>query len=183
MIPRCIVLLLSLLAGMVCLPAAAEQPWILVDSEKNTLAVMEDGRAVQVFRNIAVGRGGVAAYREAGDGRTPRGEFHIAWVNPASPYHLFFGLDYPGEAHAEEAYRTKLIDADTFERIRRARGLGELPPQDTVLGGYIGIHGVGALNSGINPRYNWTQGCIALSDEEIDRLAHWAGVGTRVVIR
>lgn len=178
--PRHMVFLSSLLAA--CLPAAAE-PWLLIDSGKSTLMVMDDGRALQVFRNIAVGRGGVASHRRAGDGKTPVGEFHIAWVNPASPYHLFFGLDYPGAAHAEEAYRNNLIDAGTYERIRRARDLGELPPQDTVLGGYIGIHGVGALNAGVNPRYNWTQGCVALSDEEIDRLARWAGIGTRVVIR
>jgi murein L,D-transpeptidase YafK len=177
-----IVLLLSLLACAVCLPAAAE-PWLLIDSEKHTLAVMEGGRALQVFRGIAVGRGGAAMYRRAGDGKTPRGEFHIAWINPASPYRLFFGLDYPGAAHADEAFRSKLIDAETYERIRRARDLGELPPQDTELGGYIGIHGVGALNDGVNPRYNWTQGCVALSDEEIDRLAQWASIGTRVIIR
>lgn len=176
------VLLLTLLAGVACQPAVAE-PWLLIDGKENTLAVMEDGHAVQVFRGIAVGRGGVAPFRRAGDGKTPRGEFHIAWINTASPYRLFFGLDYPGAAHAEEAYRSKLIDADTYERIRRARELGETPPQNTLLGGYIGIHGVGALNDGINPRYNWTQGCIALSDSEIERLARWAGIGTRVVIQ
>lgn len=179
---RCAVYLLTLLAGAIGLPAVAE-PWLLIDSKQGTLAVMEDGRALQVFRGIAIGRGGVAPFRRAGDGKTPRGEFHIAWINPESPYRLFFGLDYPGATHAEEAFRTHLIDADTYQRIRRARDLGELPPQDTELGGYIGIHGVGPLNGGVNPRYNWTQGCVALSDEEIDRLARWAGIGTRVVIR
>ncbi|MCC6301952.1 MAG: L,D-transpeptidase, partial [Gammaproteobacteria bacterium] len=157
--------------------------WLLVDSEKGTLAVMEDGQALRVFRHVAVGRGGVAVARRAGDGTTPSGEFRIAWINPDSPYHLFFGLDYPGVTQAEEALRRRLIDPDTYERIRHARDRGELPPQDTELGGYIGIHGVGTMNAGINPRYNWTQGCIALSDEEIDHLARWAGIGTRVVIR
>lgn len=176
------VILLLLLACAACLPAAAE-PWLLIDGERNTLAVMEGDRTVQVFRGVAVGRSGVAPFRREGDGKTPRGEFHIAWINTESPYRLFFGLDYPGTAHAEEAYRSKLIDADTYQRIRRARELGELPPQDTVLGGYIGIHGMGMLNGGINPRYNWTRGCVALSDEEIDRLARWAGIGTRVVIQ
>ncbi|MGE0372793.1 MAG: murein L,D-transpeptidase family protein [Gammaproteobacteria bacterium] len=173
---------LAALLGAAC-PLAAAEPWLLVDSEKNTLAVMEDGRAVRVFSHVAVGRGGVSAYRRAGDGKTPRGEFRIAWVNPESEYHLFFGLDYPDAAHVEEAYRNRLIDAATYERIRRARDLGELPPQDTELGGYIGIHGVGALNAGVNPHYNWTQGCVAMSNEEIDHLARWAGIGTRVVIR
>lgn len=173
---------LLLMAAVICAPAAAE-PWLLVDSEKGTLAVMEHGQALRVFHHIAVGRGGVAAVRRAGDGTTPRGEFRIAWINPDSPYHLFFGLDYPGVTQAEEALRNRLIDPDTYERIRHARDRGELPPQDTELGGYIGIHGVGEMNAGINPRYNWTQGCIALSDEEIDHLARWAGIGTRVVIR
>ncbi|MCC6208256.1 MAG: L,D-transpeptidase [Gammaproteobacteria bacterium] len=179
---RFIMVLLSLLAVAVC-PVVQAEPWLLVDSEKGTLAVMEDDQTVRVFRHIAVGRGGVAAVRRAGDGTTPRGEFRIAWVNPDSSYHLFFGLDYPGMTQAEEALRSRLIDPATYERIRRARDHGELPPQDTLLGGYIGIHGVGSMNAGINPRYNWTQGCIALSDEEIDHLARWAGIGTRVVIR
>lgn len=179
---RFVPVLLSLLAGAVCAPAAAER-WLLVDSEKGTLAVMEDEQALRVFRHVAVGRGGVAVARRAGDGTTPSGEFRIAWINPDSPYHLFFGLDYPGVTQAEEALRRRLIDPDTYERIRHARDRGELPPQDTELGGYIGIHGVGTMNAGINPRYNWTQGCIALSDEEIDHLARWAGIGTRVVIR
>jgi len=179
---RLIPVLAFLLAAAVCVPAAAE-PWLLVDSEKGTLAVMDDGRTVRVFRHIAMGRGGVVAARRAGDGTTPRGEFRIAWVNPDSSYHLFFGLDYPGMTQAEEALSRRLIDPATYERIRRARDRGELPPQDTALGGYIGIHGIGAMNAGINPRYNWTQGCIALSDEEIDQLARWAGIGTRVVIR
>jgi murein L,D-transpeptidase YafK len=169
-----------LLAGR---PAAAEPPWLLIDSARNTLAVMEDGQVLQEFRGIAVGRGGVAASRYRGDSRTPRGEFHIAWINPTSPYHLFFGLDYPAAAQAEAAYRDRRIDADTYERIRRAHETGELPPQDTALGGYIGIHGVGALNAGVNPPYNWTQGCVALSDDDIDRLARWAAIGTRVLIR
>jgi murein L,D-transpeptidase YafK len=165
------------------LPAAAELPWLLIDSTRSTLAVMEDGRVLQEFRGIAVGRGGVAASRYRGDSRTPRGEFHIAWINPASPYHLFFGLDYPAADQAEAAYRDRRIDAATYESIRRAHEAGELPPQDTALGGYIGIHGVGARNAGVNPPYNWTQGCIALSDEDIDRLALWVDIGTRVLIR
>ena len=172
---------LSLLAA--CGAPAAAEPWLLIDSEQGTLAVMEEDRALQVFQNIAVGRGGVASHRRMGDGKTPRGEFHIAWVNPASAYHLFFGLDYPAPEQVEEAYRRRLIDTDAYQRLRRAQRFGELPPQDTALGGYIGIHGVGELNAGVNPRYNWTQGCIALSDDEIDRLARWAAVGTRVIIR
>lgn len=178
---------LGLLTSTACLVAQAESPeaspWVLVDSKSNTLTVMERGRPVQTFRDIALGRGGVAAYRRAGDGKTPRGEFRVAWVNPASPYHLFFGLDYPGEDHAAEAYQSRLIDADTYERIRLARARGELPPQDTALGGYIGIHGVGTQAAGLARRYDRTQGCIALSDDEIERLAHWVWIGTRVVIR
>ncbi|MCC6302914.1 MAG: L,D-transpeptidase, partial [Gammaproteobacteria bacterium] len=75
---RLVPILLSLLAGAICAPATAE-PWLLVDSEKGTLAVMEDGRALRVFHHIAVGRGGVDVARRAGDGTTPRGEFRIAW--------------------------------------------------------------------------------------------------------
>ncbi len=158
--------------------------WILIDSQKRTLTVMEDqGRALQVFENVAFGRGGVAPFRRSGDGKTPTGEFYVAWINPDSQFHLFFGLDYPSPAHAEEAYRQRVIDVDTYVTIREAHYRRRLPPQDTALGGNIGIHGVGVNDPNIHRLFNWTMGCVALTDQQIEQLATWVTLGMRVVIR
>lgn len=164
--------------------AGASGAWILIDSAQRTLSVMEDQeRTLQVFRNVAFGRGGVSPFRVSGDGKTPTGEFYVAWINPDSRYHLFFGLDYPSPAHAEEGYRQQVIDVDTYVKIREAHHRRRLPPQDTALGGEIGIHGVGEHDPDIHRLFNWTMGCVALTDQQIEELAPWVSLGMKVVIR
>lgn len=157
-------------------------PWLMVDTASQTLSVLEGNQVKHVFRNISVGRNGPANHRLAGDGRTPLGVFHVAWINPNSRFHLFFGLDYPNHDQAEVAFRQKLIDFDTYYAIRRALFQGDLPPQNTPLGGYIGIHGIGNGDRRVHNVANWTEGCIALTNEEIDELARWVRLGTKVVI-
>ena len=70
-----------------------------------------------------------------------------------------------------------------WQAIRRASAANRRPPQDTALGGYIGIHGTGDGDLRIHSEYNWTNGCIALTNEQIDRLLDWVRVGTPVEIR
>lgn len=157
-------------------------PWLMVDTGSQTLTVMAEGGIKQVFSNISVGRSGPADHRLVGDGHTPLGVFRIAWINTASRFHLFFGLDYPNHDQAELAFRRKLIDFDTYYAIRSALFNGALPPQNTPLGGYIGIHGIGNGDRRIHNVANWTDGCVALTNEQMDQLAHWVTLGTRVVI-
>ena len=156
--------------------------WIMVDTSALTLTVMKGDQIKQTFRNISLGRNGYDLQRTEGDGRTPLGAFRVAWINPNSRFHLFFGLDYPNHEHAEQAFRQKLIDFDTYYSIRRALYRGDVPPQDTRLGGQIGIHGIGKGDPRIHAKANWTEGCIALTNEQVDQLAHWIGLGTRVLI-
>ncbi|HHM05511.1 MAG TPA: hypothetical protein ENJ19_07185 [Gammaproteobacteria bacterium] len=179
---------IGVLLQCLCLAAPLQasteaRPWIEIDTHKLTLAVVQNGKIKRLFHNISLGRGGFAPERRKGDGRTPLGQFRIAWVNKDSRYHLFFGLDYPNHEHAEYAFRHKLIDFDTYYAIRQALFRGAIPPQNTVLGGYIGIHGLGSGNRKVHQLANWTQGCIALTNEQVDELAHWVSVGTRVYIR
>jgi murein L,D-transpeptidase YafK len=159
-----------------------DAPWLLVDTSRQALSVMVGDEVREVFGNISVGRGGSAELRFRGDGRTPKGNFHVAWVNPQSRFHLFFGLDYPNLDHAERALQADRIDSETYSRIGRAVQRGQTPPQDTPLGGYIGIHGLGRQDPRLHEILNWTQGCVALTDRQIDQLARWVEVGMRVVI-
>lgn len=183
---RLVKLILLVSIGLfAALPAARgdDSPWVLVDTSAHTVAVIEDGAVKETFRHIALGRGGAAAVRYKGDGRTPLGTYRVAWVNRNSRFHIFFGLDYPGDGQAELALRRNKIDIDTYYSIRTAVYRGVLPPQDTELGGYIGIHGLGRGNRWLQRMADWTQGCIALSNEQVDRLARWVDIGTKVVIR
>lgn len=183
---RAINLTVAAVLGAWAAVAAAQplrNPWILVDTHKHTVSVIQGHKVKETFRRIALGRGGVARIRYKGDGRTPLGIFHVAWVNRNSRFHLFFGLDYPHDTQARVALRRDKISPGTYARIHRAYDAGRLPPQDTKLGGYIGIHGLGRANPVIQRMADWTEGCIALDNRQIDQLAQWVSVGTKVVIR
>ncbi len=173
----------SELAWELARESAWEPVWIQVDSRERTLTVMQGSEAVEIYYGVAFGRGGVSPFRLEGDGKTPTGVFYVSWINPDSDYHLFFGLDYPGVAQAAEGYMRRAIDLRTYRTILNARDRGQLPPQDTPLGGHIGIHGVGRYDPDDHRLFNWTQGCIALTDAQIDELAQWISLGTMVVIQ
>ena len=174
------------LATAVCAPTSgllAAEVWVLVDTNAETLTVMRDEQVVRVFRDIAIGRGGTARQRKRGDETTPLGDFRVTRVDRRSPFHIFIGLDYPASDQAEWAYRDKIIDRATYQSIRDAIQSGGVPPQNTVLGGHIGIHGLGPGDPDIHRRFNWTRGCVALTNEQIDALAGWVSPGTLVIIR
>jgi murein L,D-transpeptidase YafK len=117
------------------------------------------------------------------DQTTPLGEFRISGINPRSRYHLFMALDYPTMEHAKSALADGRIDSDEYLAVSNAWLAAEPPPQNTRLGGYLGIHGIGGGSEEIHGRVNWTDGCIAVTNEQIDELAHWVVVGTRVSVR
>ena len=161
---------------------ASESPWIMVDTTSQSLSVIQNGEIKQHFPNISLGRNGYGASRFRGDRKTPLGEFRVAWINTKSQFRTFFGLDYPNYDHAKNAVNNDIIDYDTYLEILAAIYKGRLPPQNTVLGGYIGIHGLGNADPNVHNRLNWTRGCVALTNEQIDALARWINVGTRVII-
>jgi hypothetical protein len=137
----------------------------------------------QAYDNISIGRGGVALDKIRNDEKTPLGEFHILRVAEDSPFHRFYGFDYPSLAHAKRALEANVIDQRQFAAIRRALRENGMPPQETRLGGYLGIHGLGPGDAGIHSAFNWTNGCIAVSNEQIDDLDQWIFLGMRVIVR
>jgi murein L,D-transpeptidase YafK len=181
---RALIVLLVGLAWFPSPPAKTDSDtWVLIDTRTQTLAVMDGEQRIKTFRNIALGRGGVSQERRRGDGKTPLGVFHVAWVNRRSPFHVFIGLDYPSWDYAAKAHRARLINDQTYNAIQDALIDGKAPPQDTPLGGHIGIHGLGRADPRIHGQFNWTKGCIALTNEQVEQLAGLVNLGTRVVIK
>jgi len=162
---------------------ASEDRWIRIDTAAHTLSVFRGQGLDRTYPRVALGRSGAANERKSGDGVTPKGEFRIVWINRSSAFDVFFGLNFPNEEHIERAYQRHMIDIDTYYVLRTALAEGRLPPQDTPLGGTIGIHGLGMGDVSIHRKFDWTKGCVALTNEEIEQLAQWVQVGTRVVIR
>jgi murein L,D-transpeptidase YafK len=160
-----------------------EEPWLLVDTEALTLTVMRGEQPRLTLHNIAVGRYGTSLDKQRGDNTTPLGRFHVAWIQRDSGFHRFIGLDYPDVERAEKAYREGVISQRERQAIIVAHRRGKRPPQDTALGGQIGIHGLGQADPQLHESMNWTRGCVAVTDRQVDALLPWVRVGMTVEIR
>jgi murein L,D-transpeptidase YafK len=166
-------------------PAPGDSPYVIEISRKaQELRVLQNERVLKRYR-IAVGKGGNGAKRRLGDNKTPVGMYHVVEFNPDSRFHFFMHLNYPNLVDAWHGYRSELIDAGEFRAIAAAHRHGRVPPQSTALGGQIGIHGIGELTREkleIHESNNWTEGCIAVTNDEISELRRFVSIGTRVVI-
>jgi hypothetical protein len=99
-----------------------------------------------------------------------------------SRFHRFLWIDYPSPADADAGLRSSLISYAEHAAILEARRDGRLPPQDTALGGWLGLHGEGRRWRGDSQHLDWTFGCIAMSDAQIDFLIERAALRTPISI-
>lgn len=157
--------------------------WLLVETQPHVLKVMEGDQPKEVFESIAIGRRGVGYDKRRGDDKTPLGSYRIGWVNEKSRFGSFFGFNFPNHDNAKRAHSSGLIDDHTYHRLLSSQPDEEIPPQDTPLGGQIGIHGIGQGSLRVHQAFDWTHGCIALTNQQIDRLKQWVRKGTLVVIK
>lgn len=122
-----------------------------------------DGESIVHSYPIALGSEPLGSKRIEGDGKTPEGRFYIFGKNVLSKYTLAIGISYPGPIDAMRGLESKLISPGMYDAIIHASSSAAMPPQKTGLGGEIYIHG-GGLEG------DWTEGCIALDDEDIKQL-------------
>jgi murein L,D-transpeptidase YafK len=130
---------------------------------------------------VALGREGVGHKWRSGDHRTPEGEYQIVGNARPGRFHLFLPIDYPSRGDAAAALAAGRLSRADYERILRAHAEGVLPPDDTPIGGNLGFHGEGDRWKGDSRHLDWTYGCIAVTDEEIELLA--SRVEPRVPVR
>ncbi|MEX2352539.1 MAG: L,D-transpeptidase, partial [Gammaproteobacteria bacterium] len=134
----------------------------------------------------ASGKGGDGTKRQMGDNKTPLGSYRIMEFNADSRFHFFMLLNYPNSVDAWRGYKNQLISAHQFKQIIIANKSNALPPQDTSLGGYIGLHGIGDETEdvlSVHDWHNWTEGCVALRNQEISELRNFVTIGTPVHIK
>jgi murein L,D-transpeptidase YafK len=156
---------------------------IEIDLDAHVLKLYQDEQVIKTYP-IAYGRGGIGK-KSRGDGKTPLGFYRIVSIKKSSGFGYFLHLNYPNIDDVTRAYREGLLDEKTFEQILSQIRNG-MAPQNTLLGGYVGIHGLGGENPtklNIHRHFNWTQGCIALTDAEVKDLLHYVSPGTPVVIK
>ena len=163
--------------------APTDDVWLSVDTDKLSLAVMQGETPLKVFENIAIGSNGPTMVRRRNDATTPLGEFTITEVKRSARFKLFMAINYPNIDHTERAFLEQRIDVREYKALINDLKNGRPPAQNTSLGGQLGIHGVGAGDMKIHESVNWTNGCIALTNDQLLELAGWVAVGTRVVVR
>lgn len=151
-----------------------DAPKIIVWKSERRLDLYDGDEFVKSYR-IGLGFATEGDKEREGDGRTPEGEYYICQKNPHSNFHLSIGMSYPNIKDATGGIRRGIITQDEYESIVNAIENGRQPPWDTALGGEIFIHGNGSHS-------DWTLGCIALDDEDIEELYEVIPVGTGVVV-
>lgn len=104
------------------------------------------GKTVVRTYDVDLGNQPIGAKQYEGDGKTPEGMYFIDRFNPNSRYHLSVGISYP-----------------SAQDVARAANMGLRP------GGDIMIHGLGPEGRALN-RPDWTAGCIAVTDQEIEEI-------------
>lgn len=161
----CILANLSLLAAAL---SAAQQPnpvradSILILKKDHLMQLLVSGKVIRTYK-VALGQGGLAPKEREGDARTPEGHYTIDSRNATSAYHKALHISYPSP-----------------DDRKRAARLGVSP------GGAVMIHGLPNGKGWVGPAhrlYDWTLGCIAVTDQEIDEIWNLVPTGTPVEIR
>jgi murein L,D-transpeptidase YafK len=135
---------------------------ILVLKKDHVLELLSGGEVIHSYK-VALGTGGLTPKEREGDGRVPEGQYIIDSRNEHSAYYRSLHISYPNAA----------------DRRRAARQ--GVPP-----GGEIMIHGLpngmGWIGSA-HRLHDWTKGCVAVTDQEMDEIWKMVSVGTPVEIR
>lgn len=134
---------------------------VLVRKAERKLFLLRDGRPYREYR-VAFGANPVGHKEREGDERTPEGDYVLDWRNPESAFHLSLHVSYPNAR--DQA---------------RAAARGEDP------GGMIMIHGqrngLGWLGN-LAQRWNWTDGCVAVSNVAMEEIWRAVPNGTPITI-
>lgn len=164
--------------------AGAQDTMVLVIKKSaKTLTLYEQGKAVKDYRAVFGVNPDGNKVRQ-GDNRTPEGIFYITDKELLNnhPYlgRKWLGLSYPDVNHARRGLEHSMISYEQYDAIVRANVSRDIPPQNTALGGWIGIHG--GREDLTAEGVNWTEGCIAMLDKDLEELYTVIKPGTKVII-
>lgn len=131
---------------------------VLVNKSARKMYLIRNGKVLQAY-NVDLGSAPAGPKQFEGDGKTPEGTYFIDRRNPNSRFHLSLGISYPNRA--DRAF---------------AAALGKSP------GGDIFIHGQPNLLRGNVRDDDWTEGCIAVKNREMEDIYAMVQNGTPITI-
>ena len=144
------------------LPEGTRADKVVVEKAKRQLSIYSEGKLLKSYR-IALGPDPKGHKQQVGDGRTPEGDYVIDYRNPQSSYHLSLHISYP-----------------SAEDKKSAAERGVSP------GGDIFIHGLPPKYAWVGASHtasDWTDGCIAVTNAQIEELWRVVPNGTPIEIR
>ncbi|MZR29293.1 L,D-transpeptidase family protein [Sneathiella litorea] len=153
-----------LIGAFLLMPGAAfgEIDRVLVDKSQRKMFLLKKSEIVRQF-TIALGGIPKGHKKQEGDQKTPEGVYVLDYVNEDSDFYRSMHINYPNALDREEA---------------ASRGVDP--------GGMIMVHGQkdnAGMYSGLLQLFDWTDGCIALSNSEMDEFLSLVPVGTEIEIR
>lgn len=151
-----------------------KDPKLVIKKGKRQLLVLDSDRLIKTYR-MSLGFSPDGTKSVEGDGKTPEGEFYVFTKNPNSRFHLSLGISYPSIEDAKRGLEKGLVSREEYDEISGAIAEKRIPLQKTKLGGEIYIHGGGISG-------DWTEGCVALDNDEMTELFEAIPIGTRVVV-
>jgi murein L,D-transpeptidase YafK len=158
---RKIILLILLLPGLAIAGDLPKADFVLVKKHEKRLYLVKNKKPFKIYR-VSFGANSKGPKRMEGDERTPEGTYILDYKNPDSDFYKSIHISYPND-----------------QDIKRAKEMGAVP------GGDIMIHGQknGSKNFSRIHRYvNWTDGCIAVTNAEMDEIWASVDVGTPITI-
>jgi murein L,D-transpeptidase YafK len=135
---------------------------VVIVKSARTMTLERGGQPIKTYK-VALGGQPIGAKQQQGDHKTPEGEYFIDAKIAHSQFYMALHLSYP-----------------SAEDRARARKRGVSP------GGDVEIHGLGKKYGWIGDRHrltDWTDGCIAVTNEEIEDIFRIVPVGTHVEIK
>ncbi len=144
------------------LPTVARADFVLVEKSKHTMTLFFRGRLLRSYA-VALGRGGLARKEHEGDARTPEGFYRIDRHLPRSRFYRALHISYPSADDAKLA-RLRHVDPGSAIMIHGLR------------------NGTGWIGSW-HRLFDWTNGCIAVTDGEMDEIWRAVPDGTMIEIR
>ena len=161
---------------------------LVLDTKAHRLTLY---RGRRVLRRYTVGLASKGlGKRRRGDRQTPVGRYRLFAGRASRRFLRFLPVSYPNAEDARRGLERGLITRAQHDAIVRATSKGRMPPQNTKLGGAIGIHGLGQTFSWLpgflqplHRVYDGTAGCILLTDDEVRDLERRYEAGAVLVIR
>ncbi len=144
------------------LDASVRADKVVVLKGRREMMLMRNGHVLKTYK-ISLGKDPKGPKTRAEDGRTPEGNYVLDWRNPHSKFHLSLHISYPNAADRQNAQRLGVSPGDDIMVHGLQNGLGWIGP--------------------FHRFWDWTDGCIAVTDPEIDEIWRAVPDGTPIEIR